>query len=155
MAKLTYKEPIKVICVKTKNSKKLIKGAIYSATAIWTDTRNTKDRSIRIPAGIYSLDCFTSIDGKSLESEPDFLIEWKPTLDINKNYTNHCVRCKYSSGRTLKNGEIYYVEDQRTAVRNGWNGAKHLHIQVKIRGIKNWLGFHAANKNSLKGVQVI
>jgi hypothetical protein len=133
------KEPIKVICVKTKSSKKLIKGAIYLATNIGTNPRDTKDRHIRIPAGLYDLECFTTIDGKSLKNEPDFNIEWKPSLDIHKIYTNQCVRCRYSSGKILKNGEIYFVENQRTQTRKGWNGTIIPYIQLKIRGIKNWV----------------
>ncbi len=41
---MTTKEPIKVICVKTKSSKKLIKGAIYSATSIGTNPHDANDR---------------------------------------------------------------------------------------------------------------
>ena len=136
---LIYKEPIKVICVKTKASKKLIIGAIYSATSISTDSKDKNDRHIRIPAGLYSLECFTSIDGKSLKNEPDFKIEWKPSLDIHKIYINQCVRCRYSSGKTLKNGEIYFVENQRSMSRTGWKGQIIPYIQLKIRGIRNWV----------------
>jgi len=139
MAELIYTEPIKVICVKTKSSKKLIKGAIYSATGIGTEADDPKKRNILISIGRYSLDCFTSIDGKSLEDAPDFKINWKPTLDKNKNFTNQCVRCRYGSGKSIKTGEIYFVEDQRTKIHTGWNGTLSPYIQVKIRGLKRWL----------------
>ncbi len=111
---------------------------------------------IDIPAGLYDLECFTSIDGKSLKFEPDFNIEWKPSLDKHKIYTNQCVRCKYGSGKTLKNGEIYYVENQRTHTRTSWNGQLIPYIQVKIRGIKNWVSaenfeeMHISEQRKLK-----
>lgn len=136
---LTYKQPIKVICVKTKSSKKLIKGAIYLATNIGTNPRDSTDRHIRIPAGLYSLDCFTFVDGKSLENEPDFNLERGNLLKDNVNYVDQCVRCRWSSGKILKKDEIYYVENQKTQVRYDWNKMPYNHVELKIRGIKNWL----------------
>jgi len=135
---LIYKEPIKVICVNPKGSKKLIKGAIYSATSIGTDYHNPEDRFIRISVGRYSLNCFTFIDGNSLKNEPDFVIEYKPMLDFTKDYTDQCVRCRWSSSKILKNGEIYYIESQRIINKKSWNGTLTPYYQVKLRGINRW-----------------
>lgn len=135
MATLTYKDPIKVICVKTASSKKLIKGAIYSATHIGTSYN--KERYIRITVGHYSLDCFTHIDGSSLENIPDFIVN-RQDLDKDKDYTDQCVKCNYSSNKTLKEGEIYYVEAQKNEIRYDWHKNPYNHITLKIRGMKNW-----------------
>ena len=136
---LIYKEPMKVICINTKNSKKLIKDAIYYATSIGSDyNNNTDERYIRISIGKYSLNCFTSIDGNSLKNEPAFVIEQKSSLDFSKDYTDQCVRCSWSSSKVLKNGEIYYVESQRMSNRKDWRGTLVPYHQIKLRGIKNW-----------------
>ena len=138
---LIIKEPIKVICVKTFSSKKLIKGAIYLATNITTDSIS-KTRHIRIPIGLYSIDCFTLLDGKSLSNFPDFAIKYQESLNANINYTNQLVRCRYSSGKYLKTGEIYYVESQKTKLIKNWSGNLYPYTQIRIRGMRNWVSMN-------------
>jgi hypothetical protein len=38
----------------------------------------------------------------------------------------------------LKEGEIYYVEAQKTEIKYDWNKKPYNYIRLKIRGLKNW-----------------
>jgi hypothetical protein len=130
---ILYKSPIRVVCINPKNSTKLIKGATYLASSIhsWNKKRTVYLQDV----GSYGIANFTLLDGRSLDSEPDFSIERK-SLDNEKNYTGQFVKCKYSSGKSLKEGEIYYVEKEKREPRaNGrWTDLK-----LKIRGIRNYV----------------
>lgn len=123
---LVYKKPIKILCAKTGNSTKLIKGAIYSATKVLTYYNN--DKFAHISIGTYSLDYFTYLDGSSLKDIPEFVLSEE--LDKNVDYTGKCVKCAYSSGKFLKKDEIYYVESQKIFE---WGEKK-----FKIRGIDRY-----------------
>lgn len=130
MAKI-YKEPIKVICINSKNSTKLIKGATYQASSIhsWRNKRTVYLKDV----GSYGIKNFTLMDGRSLDAEPDFTIERKG-LDNEKNYTGQFIKCRYSTGKSMKEGEIYYVEkEKRETLRYGRN------MKLKIRGIRNYV----------------
>jgi len=135
-----YKDPIRVVCINAKNSKKLIKGATYFATAIRTYNRgNQSDRHVYLKdVGSYVAKNFTLSDGSSLDNQPDFSVQYRSSLDYtNKNYTGQFIKCRYSSGKSMKEGEIYYVEEQRSVPHTGYNGQIRYDIKFKIRGVKN------------------
>jgi len=132
-------DSLKVICI-TKNSTKLIKGATYSAISIHSYTHGKiSDRTIYLKnVGNYSIKNFTLLDGSSLDSIADFNIERTKGVDTNfTNYTGQFVKCRYSSGKSLKEGEIYYIEEQRKTERKGYNGKIYYDFKFKIRGIRN------------------
>jgi hypothetical protein len=111
----------------------LIKGATYFVTAIWT---YKNERTVNIKGvGSFAIKKFTLTNGKSLDKEPDFTInDDKQNLDHKKNYINHLIKCKYATGKYLKIGEIYFVENQKTNKTNGY-----IETKLKIRGINNWI----------------
>lgn len=142
-----YKEPIKVICIKATTSIKLIKGGIYSATAIYSS--NKTDRIIYLKdTGNYSISYFRLFDGSSLDSVPDFTLERAKSVDVgNIDYTGQFVKCgRYSSSKVLKTDEIYYVEkhEQKQSTRKNWNGTLTTSTdhKFKIRGIKNYVNVY-------------
>ena len=143
---LIYKEPIQVICVNTRNSTKLIKGATYLATAIHTYAYNGQPtRRIYLKdVGGYSLPYFTLLDGRSLDNEPDFTVERDTRIDTKKDYTGQFVKCTYSSGKSFKKDELYYVENQVSTNKNRYNGVK-----FKIRGIKNLVNCYRFSEVSI------
>lgn len=139
VTKITLKEPISVICINSKYSTKLIQNATYQATHLHTyNLRNSKTerRLFLKDVGSYSSKYFTLANGSSLDTISDFDTERNnDSLDTSKkNYTGQFVRCRYSTGKTLKQNEIYYVEEQRTNhnSNNRWSNTK-----FKIRGIRN------------------
>lgn len=137
MVEIIYKEPIKVICVNSKISTKLIENGIYLANSIYTD------KSLRIVClnnvGRYNANSFTLLDGTPLKEQPDFNIE-NNRLDLkDKTYTGQFVKCRYSSGKTLKENEIYYVEEHKKIPVIGWGGQIRHEDKFKIRGIKNFV----------------
>ena len=102
MADILYKDPIRVICINSKNSKKLIQGATYFATAIRTYSRSN-DRHVYLKdVGSYVTKNFTLSDGRSLDNQPDFVIEHRKSLNCEtKNYSGQFVKCRYSSDELL------------------------------------------------------
>jgi len=137
---LTYKEPIRVICINSKHSTKLIQGATYFAKGIYTKTWGNKERNVTLEGvGTYSLKYFTLMDGRPLNDEPDFSVPYGKSVDTkNNNYTGQFVRCRWSSGKSMKEGEIYYVEEQRTTQTiNKYNKAIITDVKFKIRGVRN------------------
>jgi len=132
-----YHEPIKVICINARNSTKLLKGATYVATCIYTS--HTTERKITLKnIGTYSLANFTDIDGKSLDYHKDFG-SYRAPLDSEKNYTGQFVRCRYSSGKSFKEGEIYYVENEKREKTKTYGGNFINNIMLKIRGVRNYV----------------
>lgn len=130
-----YKAPIRVICINSKNSTKLIKGATYQAMSIhsWNKKRTVYLKDI----GSYGIANFTLLDGRSLDNEPDFSIE-RRSLNSEKNYTGQFVKCKYSSGKSLKEGEIYYVEKEKREQKTGYR-TSFTDLKLKIRGVRNYV----------------
>lgn len=135
---LIYKNPITVICTNARNSTKIVKGASYLATCVRLDYNRNKYVSIK-NLGSYSASNFTLEDHTPLSSVPEFDLERQEMLDPKAtNYKGQFVKCRYSSGKTLKEGEIYYVEDQfETVTRSNYNGTSYSDFKLKIRGIKN------------------
>jgi hypothetical protein len=131
-----YRKPIQVIC-NSDSSTKLIKGAQYIAISINTTTCNNKiNRTIYIKdVGGFVLKNFTNIDGSSLDNEPDFSIQTDNRLIDTKDYTGQFIKCiySYSSCKSLKGNEIYFVEKQI----NTPSSRGRYDIKLKIRGIKN------------------
>jgi len=111
------KESLKVICIKS-TSRKLIKGGIYSASCLNTQKcwhSNDYFKTIYIDnIGSYNSSYFTNIDGTSFDNTADFTTKYQKNLDCGAiNYTGQLVRCSYGSGKILKEGEIYFVEEQK------------------------------------------
>lgn len=135
---ITYKEPIKVICVKS-SSKRLICGGVYLATSLSTHKwSNITKRTISIKnVGSYNINYFTLQDGSSLDNYEDFSIE-QNRLDLdNKDYSGQYVRCMFNSGKSFKDGEIYFVEKHETSYSTGYKGIKYPIHKFKIKGIYN------------------
>lgn len=139
-----YKAPIKVICINPKNSTKLIKGATYQASSIhsWNKKRTIYLKDV----GSYSIANFTLLDGRSLDGEPDFSLENK-SLDTEKSYTGQFVKCRYSTGKSLKEGEIYYVEKEKREPRG--NG-RYVNLKLKIRGVRNYVSPYRFQEMDIK-----
>ena len=135
MAELIYKEPLKVICIKTGNSKKLIKGAIYFATYnIARSNGKIKENYVNLKdTGSYKSEYFTTLDNINLTKYPEFKTEQIKSIDTSKNdYTGQFIKCRYSTGN-LKDNEIYYVEEQRNISKN----SNRYIAKLKIRGFRN------------------
>lgn len=135
---LIYKEPIRVICINAKHSTKLIQGATYFSTGIYTKSWNG-ERSVNLQGvGSYNIKYFTLMDGRSLDSEPDFIVPYNKSVDTqNNNYTGQFVRCRWSSGKSMKEGEIYYVKEQKQISRTDSRNRVHTETKFKIRGVRN------------------
>lgn len=132
-------EPIKVICINGKCSIKLIQNATYIAT----DLSTFRDkRSINIKGvGYFKSDYFTLLDGASLSNLKDFELNTSKILDsANKIYTGQFIRCKRSTNKSVKSGELYYVEDQKlTYYKSSYNGKSYPEYKIKLRGIDRYL----------------
>lgn len=138
--KVKYKEPLLVVCVNKGSSTKLIKGAAYYATMLNTSTYgNTLSKNLYIKnVGSYSINYFSFPDGSSLDNLPDFSVENKVIDPEAVNYKGQFVRCRYSSCKSLKEGEIYLVEDViKTTHKNSYNNTNYYSYKLKIRGIRN------------------
>ena len=134
-----FREPIKIICINSRSSIKLIKGAIYFARSIHTNT-HSKERRVYIDnVGYYLTKYFKLLDGSSLDSIQDFTIPRGKNLDTkSKNYIGEFIRCRYSSGKYLKEGEIYLVEEQRNIpIKNSKGVLTRYEPKLKLKGIKN------------------
>lgn len=128
---------INVICTKN-NSTKLIKGATYVASALYTYSNR---RTLYITdIGNYSADNFVLEDGSSLKNIKDFKQEYN-SLDLKGvNYTGQFVRCgRYSSSKTLKPNEVYYVEEHKVIQKRYTYNSSNTYEdhKFKIRGIRN------------------
>lgn len=135
-------KPIKVICIDNRRSIKLVKGAIYDMTSKYTYIGNTKIYLKGV--GSYNTKYFTLLDGTPLKTLQDFHISHiNNSLNVNNNYKNKYVKCKYDSGKFLKGGEIYLVEDQiKTTIKNNWSQQIQHELKVKIRGMKNFTSIY-------------
>jgi hypothetical protein len=129
---LLYKEPLKVVCVKTGGSVKLIKGATYLANSLFSNSRSDIKTVQLKNLGSYHATHFKYND-KSLNDEPDFIIEHY-RFDRDKDYTDKFVICNWSNGISLKEGEIYYVESH---IKTSSGYKRYSTHEFKIRGIKN------------------
>jgi hypothetical protein len=127
-------KPIKVKCVNPNSSTKLIKNGIYELTGIYTHSRNRRTAYIK-NVGSYSINSFETLNGESLKNISDFFINTynENKIDEKKDYTGQFVKCRYSSSKSLKKGEIYYVENQFLENRTSYYNV----IKFKIRGIRN------------------
>jgi len=145
---------LQVICINPANSMKLIKGAIYEALSIHTWTPHLfsgrKRRDIYIKyVGNYDTKNFTLLNGSSLDNEPDFSLE-KKNLDPKKDYTGQFVRCRYSgTSKTLKEGEIYYIEKEKKEISRIMLGNSLSH-KLKIRGVKNYISAYKFEEIDIK-----
>ena len=136
-SQVLYKEPIKVICINSSISIKLIQNATYLAISMYTGKSGERVTYIK-DVGFYSNRFFTLIDGNPLDSLPDFFIENGKKLDTkNINYTGQLVKCRHTTGKSLKSGEIYYVEKQVKSTRNNYKGIPIDTYKFKLRGIRN------------------
>jgi len=134
-----YKDPIKVICRKN-GSTKLIKGATYEVSSLYTGRySNFTKTAYIVNVGSYNADYFVLENNQPLSSMQDFsLINSDNIVDTkNVNYTGQFVKCRYSSSKTLKANEIYYVEEHKKVEKYGYNKQIYYEDKFKIRGIKN------------------
>ena len=140
--------PLKVICINPKCSTKLIKGATYSAESIHT---YNKKRSVYLKnVGSYDPKNFTLLNGDPLTNQPDFAIE-RNHLDVNKNYTGQFIKCRYSSGKSMKEGEIYYVENEKRELRKGYGiNNNYYDVKLKIRGVRNFVSTYRFEEIPIK-----
>jgi hypothetical protein len=140
--------PLKVICINPKCSIKLIKGATYIAESIHT---YNKKRSVYLKnVGSYDPKNFTLLNGDPLTNQPDFTIE-RNLLDANKNYTGQFVKCRYSSGKSMKEGEIYYVENEKRELRKGYGSNNNYYdVKLKIRGVRNFVSTYRFEEIPIK-----
>lgn len=144
----TCPEPLKVICIKTNNSTKLIKGATYLAASL--HTYKTSRTLYLKDVGNYDPKNFTLLNGDSIENMPDFSIERK-LLDDKKDYVGQFVRCRYSSGKTMKDGEIYFVENQKVTERkSSYNNSINYDVKIKIRGVRNYVSPYRFQEISIR-----
>ena len=104
---------------------------------------------VGIERGSYDPQVFTLLNGDSLKNMPDFNIEIKK-LDDNKSYIGQFVRCRYSTGKSMKEGEIYYVEDERKTTKQRYNNQQYIDIKLKIRGIRNYVSRYRFQEISIK-----
>jgi len=137
-----YKEPLKVVCISTRGSKKLIKGGIYLANRLY------KTEVYLSGVGRYPVENFTLLNGGLLSKEPSFSVEHKKSVNPSQtNYTGQFIQCRFSTGK-LKEGEIYFVEDQRKIERKGYQGSINYIYKLKIRGFRNCMSSYRFNEIS-------
>lgn len=139
------KEPIKVICINSRTSVKLIKGVTYFANSMYVSYGRTK-RVYLNNFGNYNANNFVLESGEPLEN----LSEFHVTRNRNKlqdiDYTGQFVRCNSSSGKTLKENEIYYVINQIVTETNSrWSQRK-----LKLRGVRNYVSDYRFEELSIK-----
>jgi hypothetical protein len=129
------KNNIKVICKKTNGSLKLVKGGEYEITRLTTIFGK---RCVNIQnLGSYKVDNFVLEDGQPVSNLNDFYTEIPEIIDCeHKNYTGQFVRCRFSYSKDLKEGEIYYVENQ-IKEECSMIITKYYKYFLKIRGVKN------------------
>ena len=143
--------PLKVVCINSRNSTKLIKGGIYSVFAL--DTRGTEKTIYLKDVGSYNIKNFT-LNGGSLDKIPDFNIMGSNSINLKNDYTGQFVICRNNSGRSLKEGEIYYVEEHKKLIENVRNYTGQMMQRTvdkfKIRGIKNLLFAYNFNEIEIK-----
>ena len=134
-------KPLKVICIRSGNSTKLIKGGVYSVLALYT---RSVDRTIYLKdVGNYNIKNFTLLNGDLLDNTADFNTMSIRINTEKNNYTGQFVVGRTTSGKSLKEGEIYYVEEHRKIIekRMSYGGQLQQYTidKFKIRGIKNLL----------------
>lgn len=139
MTKIVPTDVIRVVCIKTGNTK-LIKGGVYLAECVFTNTYyNVGSREVQLKSGgTYKIDFFT-YNGEPLDNVPDFNFYGNRENIVKpdkKDYTGQFVTCRAGSGKYLKTGEIYYVEEQKNVTSN-FKNTTWSDVKFKIRGIKN------------------
>lgn len=136
------RDPIKVIYNSNKSTK-LIKGATYLATSIRTYINqhiNTTYKNVTLKnIGTFNVENFISLDGRPLNEKGDFILTIGEKLNADVNYIGQFIKCIWDSGNILKNGEIYYVENQKRQAHVGYKGYISYSLKLKIRGIKNYV----------------
>lgn len=132
-------KPLKVICINSKNSTKLIKGGIYNAQTL--STYGSERTMYLKDVGSYNIKNFTLLNGDKFNNINDFNVISSVRIDDKKDYTGQFVKSRTSNGRTLKESEIYYVEEHRKTIENKTNYSGQPYQEniskFKIRGIKN------------------
>jgi hypothetical protein len=125
---------LKVVCVTAKNSSKLIVGATYIVTDIYTYSLNKRTVYLKNLGG-FSSTFFRLPDGSTLDNLPDFIRT--ESVNVNKkDYTGQFVKCRCSTGKVLKEGEIYYV-DKQIIIKKAVYNQKYIKTKFKIHGIRN------------------
>lgn len=131
-------KPIKVICINSKNSTKLLEGGIYYAISLYdtlsmygTAVGDDVNKKVNIKGfSHYDANNFKLETGDNLETLDCFKVI-SNYLDCETiNYTGQYVICT-SSHCKLKEDEIYYVERQIKIKGNCFSA------NLKIKGIKN------------------
>lgn len=154
-AKVLYKEPIKVICINSKISKKLIQNATYLAMSMYTRVDGERVTYIK-DIGFYGVEFFKLINDNPLTSLPDFFAENGTSVNAkNVDYTGQFVRCRNSTGKSLKTGEIYYVEEQRKSTKLNFRGLPVDTYKFKIRGIRNLISEYRFDEISISEQRLI
>lgn len=136
--KITYNEPLQVICINAKHSIKLIEGATYYALTMYQLT-SSKQKNVQIKdVGYFDASYFSLLNGKPLDKEQDFITNITNILNIHSiNYTGQFVRCRTSKLKTFKLNQIYYVEEQiTTRYISKYNNKSYPLIKLKIKGIE-------------------
>lgn len=127
-----------VICINSKHSTKLIKGAVYDVDALHT---NNLDRYIHLcNLGSYNIKKFTQTDGQSFDNIKDFSVNNNYLERIKpgeKDYTGQFVKCFCDTGKSLKKDQFYFVESQKSTTHTSYNGTTWYEYKIKIRGIRN------------------
>lgn len=133
---------LKVICINPKSSTKLIKGATYKATSLYTSTSDNVRKLYLKDVGYYDYKNFSLEDGSSLTEIKDFSTSYE-RLDSEKTFIGQFIRCKWSYGKSLKGGELYYVENEKREVKRSYGTNTYVDLKFKLRGIKNFVGCHS------------
>lgn len=131
-----YKQPIKVVCVNTGNSIKLIKGAVYTANRLYT-VYGEKRVSLK-GLSSFKADLFKTVEGELLINFENFKIEKQKSLNLENDYTGKYVKCIYGGGKSLKENEVYFIEKHRKIQNHRSWGNNYLEHDFKIRGMRNY-----------------
>ena len=154
-----YKDPLEVICTSDKSSK-LIKGSKYFAISIYTNTLPEVEGDDRIRTvyiknlGGFNTKIFSLLDGSPLHNHPDFIIDQKNVDPDKESYIGQFVKCRFDHGKSLKESEIYYVEDQKITQTKRFSRTTNLY-KFKIRGIHNWIASYRFDKISIAEQRLI
>ena len=151
---MEIKEPIRVICTNSRASIKLIKGVTYFANSMYVAYGGVK-RVYLDNFGNYNANNFVLESGDPLESISTFsTIRNQNNLNKDIDYTGQFVRCKWSSGKTLKENEIYYVISQKVTTSSG---SYYTQRKLKIRGVRNYVSdyrFEELTKKEQRSVKL-
>lgn len=144
---------MKLLCIK--NTKKLVKGVIYDATAVRTLNKAVSNYfrpTVTIfGMGTYTSNNFTNTDGTKIPEidwKSDKYVDpsdrWKLTIrDVRILKKGDILKCSYGSLKFFEEGKLYEVSDilykEEDTKRANGSSYKNIIQKIKIKGYNRWI----------------